>query len=455
MSTSATVKRSTRQTRIGQAGIDLIAQRVGEMGHHWHATSAAIDTGIDGEIELVDPGTGEVRNFRVGVQSKATEGIWRSETEAGFLYKATPDDVHYWMGSNQPVLLVCSRPSKREAYFRNVQQWGSDRKARATGLIDFDKQRDRFDAAAAARLFSLEARLPILLEPPGPVAAAERAKSNLLPIFWETASVWVVPSPGEMWRDWFPRALDAGVARTDLAMREGKLWSLTPFDDQFLAAIGAGDEPDSMPLATFTQTAHREFTNLVAELVKKTLLSVHHAQLRWSGPGRVAYFKLYPDQPERKFKWGQGPGRTVVKPRPSRQHEGLSGYRHDAAKLYVRRLGGSWVLSVTPTYLFTYDGRQLSSFHAAALKKMKTQDRAAAVSQQLRMWEYLLKERGQIGAERRPFQLGGLLELELPVRPPEQAWVAAPADPRDDDPDLDETDDGAGELTLFDELDAR
>jgi hypothetical protein len=94
------VKRSSRQVRIGRAGIDLIAQRVGEMGHHWHPGSTDIDTGIDGEIELVDPGTDEVRNFRIGVQRRATEGMWRSETADGFLYRAKPDDIAYWLGGN-------------------------------------------------------------------------------------------------------------------------------------------------------------------------------------------------------------------------------------------------------------------------------------------------------------------------------------------------------------------
>jgi hypothetical protein len=43
-------------------------------GHHG-IPAQPTSTRIDGEIELVDPGTDEVRNFRIGVQSKATEGI--------------------------------------------------------------------------------------------------------------------------------------------------------------------------------------------------------------------------------------------------------------------------------------------------------------------------------------------------------------------------------------------
>lgn len=424
------------------------------MGHHWHPGSTDIDTGIDGEIELVDPGTDEVRNFRIGVQSKATEGMWRSETTDGFLYKAKPDDIAYWLGGNQPVLLVCSRPSKGEAYFRNVQQWVSDSKTRASGLIDFDKRRDRFDAGAADRLFAVEARVPIVLEPPGPVLTPETAKSNLLPIYWQTPSMWVIPAPGEQWGDWFSKALDAGVARTDLAMRAGSLWSLVPFEPAFLDAIEVHHPPETIPLASYTGSDDRDRINLLAELVRKTLISMHHPQLRWSPATRVAYFKLYPDQPDRTFKWSKGSGRTVVKARASLRHEGLSGYRHDAAELHVRRLSREHVLSVTPTYLFTQDGRRLSSFHADALKKMKTQDRAAAVSQQLRMWEFLLRERGQLGADSGPFRLGGLVEVELPVRPPERAWMVAPADLVDDD--VEAVDEESGdELTLFDDLEER
>lgn len=445
------MKRSSKQSRIGRAGIDLIARRVGEMGHHWHPGSGDLDTGIDGEIELVDVSNDEVRNFRIGVQSKATEGIWRSETDEGFYYRAKPADISYWLGGNQPVLLVCSRPKTDEAYFRDVHQWASDPKIRAEGLVDFDKARDRFDADAADRLFAAEARAPIALEPPGPLLQPETAKLNLLPIHWHTQSIWSVGCPADGWDGWFSKALAANQARTDVAMRDKRLWSLTAFTSDFLDAIEAGDDPTAEPIRSYTASRDPDRLNLVAELVRKTLISMHHDQLRWSPISKVAYFRLYDNEPERKYKWGRGPGRTVVKPRPSLTHEGLSGYRHDAAELTVRRLRDQHVVSVSPTYLFTHDGRKRSSFHAQALTKMRAHDRAQAVSQQLRMWAHLLAETGQLGADEGPFRLGYLLEVQVPVRPPERAWLEAPADLTDDDDDqLADGDDG-DELRLFDD----
>lgn len=242
------MRKVMKQSAIGEQGIALIAVRVGEMGHLWHPTSG-VDSGIDGEIELRDQSTGEVRNFRIGVQSKATEGIWRSETENGFLYRAKPEDVDYWLSSNQPVLLVCSRPTKNEAYWRNVQEWASDPKRRASGLVDFNKQRDRFDSDAAARFFSLEAREAISIEPPGPELRPEKLKTNLLPVVWDTDVVWSVAAPaGLQGGELFQRALSAGAARSDVTVRSGRLWSLTGLDDGYLGAVGAADAVVSEPL---------------------------------------------------------------------------------------------------------------------------------------------------------------------------------------------------------------
>jgi hypothetical protein len=288
-----------------------------------------------------------------------------------------------------------------------VHQWASDPQTRSTGLVDFDKRRDRFDADAADRLFTAEARVPIVLEPPGPLSQPETAKSNLLPIYWQTPSIWSIPSPAEEWDDWFSKARDADQARTDLAMREKRLWSLTPFERAFLEAIGIEEDPEEAPLETYANSDDRDRLNLVAELVRRTLISMHHGQLKWSPVERVVYFKLYEDKPERTFKWSRGRGRTVVRPRASLRHEGLSGYRHEAAALAVRRLGGMHVVSVSPTYLFTHDGRKRSSFHADALKKMKQQDRAAAVSQRSECGSSSYGRRASSGPTRAHFGSGG------------------------------------------------
>jgi hypothetical protein len=74
-------RKATRQTITGVRGIALIALVVGEMGHIWREGEGATDFGIDGDIELRDPGTGHVRNFRIGVQSRATTRRWAGETD--------------------------------------------------------------------------------------------------------------------------------------------------------------------------------------------------------------------------------------------------------------------------------------------------------------------------------------------------------------------------------------
>jgi len=298
-----------------------------------------VDSGIDGEIELRDPGSGEVRNFRIGVQSKATEGVWRSETDDSFLWRANPAHVEYWMSSNQPVLLVCCRPRTNEAYWRNVQEWARDPERRASGLVDFDKQRDRFDATAGTRFFSLEARDGAAIEPPGPESTPERLKTNLLPVMWDSGEVWSAAAPdrvapGEI----FQRALARDVARSDVAVRDGRLWSLVPFDDAYLAAVGTSETPRSEPLDALLLARDRNTQTLIGELIRRSLLSQHWRQLRWYQPERLAYFRLYEDGKQRKLRWSGGSGRTVVLPRESTKHEGLSGYRHDAARIAVRRL---------------------------------------------------------------------------------------------------------------------
>ena len=347
------------------------------------------------------------------------------------------------------MLLVCSRPRTDEAYFRNVQEWAKDLARRATGLIDFDKRRDRFDATATARFFSLEARERIVVEPPGPLREPERVLTNLLPIRWDVTEVWSIPAPSDSWGEIFARARDAGIPRSDVALRGGRLWSLSPMTVAYLRAVESRGPVEAASVAALAESPDRDDESFLAELARRSLLNQHHRQLRWFPPMKAVYFRLWEDRPKRRYIWSGGTGRTVVSPRPSRKHEGISGFRHDAAELRFRRLGDGWVMSIAPTYLFTWDGQQRSSFHAEALKKIKAMEGAAAISQQLRMWADLFtRPRGMMERDVPPFHLGELIEVVVPVTPPEAAWKKPPDDIREDGSD----DQSAESMTLFDDL---
>jgi hypothetical protein len=64
------------------------------MRHIWHPTTT-VESGIDGEIELRAPSTGEVLNVRIGVQSKATTRRFPGEDDDRFHYIPSPRDIEY------------------------------------------------------------------------------------------------------------------------------------------------------------------------------------------------------------------------------------------------------------------------------------------------------------------------------------------------------------------------
>ena len=63
-------KTVTPQAIIGEQGIALITQRCLEMGYLFHPRR--VDHGIDGHVDLVDPGSRALLNQTLLVQSKAS-----------------------------------------------------------------------------------------------------------------------------------------------------------------------------------------------------------------------------------------------------------------------------------------------------------------------------------------------------------------------------------------------
>ena len=414
--------RATDQAVKGESGIHLILAAVDAMGHIWHPTTG-IDSGIDGQIELRDPATAEVRNVRIAVQSRANPSKWMRETPKGFSYRPPPKELSYWLSSNQPVLLICSRPATGDVYWRSVQEWVSDPIERAKGYIRFDKERDRFDAGVASALFDLKATGGDRIEPAGPLPLPEAVTTNLMPIVWRSPSLCSMAVPTTDARALFEPAWREGLSHPAAALREGRLWSLIPIGDEFREAIGGTDYRQE-PFSTSGDPFVEAHLNLLKELIVRSVAAASD-RITWHGHKRVAYFRRRDEQKSVQFRWSKAAPRTVVFANFSNEEDRhFTGYRHDAAKLAVRRTDAGLSLQISPTYLFTWDGRQISSFHADALAGIRRIEKHRAASTALRMWEHLLVARTGLFSSRSEagFDLAPLIELQAPQSIDEKSW---------------------------------
>jgi hypothetical protein len=414
-------KKAPIQAVTGESGVHLIARIVDEMGHIWHP-AVGPDSGIDGQIELRDPATGELRNVRLGVQSKATTGKWDRETEHEFSYRPEPHDIAYWLSSNQPVLLICSRDG--EAYWRSVQEWARDPVARAKGYLRFNKQNDRFDASAAARLFDLKAASGDWVEPPGPPRDPEQLLTNLMPIVWRTDHLLSVEVPSGDASAVLGPAWDQGIHHQAGVLKHGRYWSFAAFDERFLKAISASGLAQH-PLSEFLDRESIDEVNILKELVVRALVA-RHEELRWHAYNKVAYFRRREEATNVEYAWTKAKPSTVVHARFSTGEDvHFTGYRHDAAELTIRDLGEQWAVQITPTYLFTWDGKKLSGHHDKALAGIKKLDKHRAVSASVRMWQHLFTEHPTLlePATHEFFELHPLLEVVVPFSINADDWA--------------------------------
>ncbi len=419
-------QKATDETMLGEQGIALIAQVVADMKHIWRPGGGATDFGIDGEIELRDPGTGEVQNFRIGVQSRATTLKWPGETSERFYYTPTKKHIEYWLSSNQPVLLICSRPTTGEIYWRSIQEWASDAALRATRRVTFDKSRDVFDERARDLLFNLRATAEDRVEPPTPAWTAEAVLLNLMPVIWHRDNLYSAKVPTGDAETLFAPAHERKVHDFSAVLRDGLVWSLSPFYDGFLDAIGA-TELKCTQLEPRLGSSAVEDLNLIRDLTRRRLISDHHRRISWHGKKHLAYFRIRGMADEWHsvvYRWsGRSSGRTVVVAQEAKTREGHTGYRHDAATITVRRLDDQWYVQIRPTYLFTWDGVKVSSHHDSALSAIKKIETHPAVSQALRMWAHLLVEKLTLDAKQtEPFTLAPLVSTSSPRSITDRTW---------------------------------
>ncbi|WP_236833822.1 DUF4365 domain-containing protein [Blastococcus sp. KM273129] len=382
-------KRIDVSTHRGDAGVALIHLRTNQMGFVWH--DRAVDAGIDGTIEIRDPGTGAMSNRHLLVQSKASARPFAGENDRSFHYTCEQRDIDYWMQAEAPVLLICSHPESEQAWWMHVQAWFTDPVRRASGRIDFDKATQRFDATAAPRLLSLadphaQARL---------VTAEQRPEvllSNLLPVTMPPtiySSPTAAASAGEVYQ--VMRAEPAAATRLDWTLHGGRLFTFADPTGTALSRAVTG-APETVGVGEWETDPVGE-RNLV-RLLNRALIHDVAGDCTYHAGRDLIFFSATPDLTHRKIVGGTGQPRLVFHAKHNKRTGKISYYKHAALRWQFLHLDDAWLCALTPEAHYTRDGYRDSRFIADLLAGLKRLDRNPAVRGHVRMWAtYLRGER--------------------------------------------------------------
>jgi hypothetical protein len=181
-------KKLSRQVVRGQQGINLIERVVLAMHCTWTPTGAT-EVGIDGYIELFDPGTQHSLGKSLGVQSKVNATL-SNERDDSFDYYCSERDLQYWLRGNLPVLLIVSRPENEEAYWLSIKDYFDTPEKIASKKTHFSKSVQRFDEHCLSSLVRTgrSATEGLYL---GPTPQPERLISNLLTLKDYPEKLWI------------------------------------------------------------------------------------------------------------------------------------------------------------------------------------------------------------------------------------------------------------------------
>ena len=391
------------------------------------ARRGTLDVGIDGEIEIRNPRTGEVTNQIIKVQSKAVSQF-QGENESGFDYWPSDNDVRYWLGRNVPVILVVSRPATNEAYWVSVQRYKAGA-ATQTKKVHFDKNRDRLDATAAAKLADLVKNLRTGIYSP-PSIKQERLLSNLLPVTRFPERLHIAATE-------YRERQELMAVLKEKAREFGGEWTLKskqilsfrdlrehPFRD--ICDIGTAEEfPVSEWADSDDAERQRDFVALLNAALRQKLYSLG---VRFEHRTPMSCYYVRGNLELKPVAFGYPGGKKPTNRdvfRPYRTKSGQVSYcRHSAFKGQFYRFGGRWYLEVTPTYYFTRDGLEHYAAYEPLLKGIKRLEKNLAVRGQVMMWASLLAQDGDMYRADYPYlAFGAPAQFELAVGLDDDQWL--------------------------------
>ncbi|ANL23167.1 hypothetical protein AMJ96_CH03493 [Rhizobium sp. N113] len=384
------VKKLSAQQIIGRRGAHLFSERVLSAGLSFHETGA-LDTGIDGFVELRDTETQEVKAQYVSVQIKTQEkGGFVEETDSQFAYRCEQKDLDYWISSNIPVIFVVVHLETGGIWWKSVQEWFSDHSRRASRKIVFNKVGDSLRQASVPELTALVSSFA----KPGLIIPASRFDEEL------TTNLLLMKYPDKVfvgscdlnYKQVWGYLSDGGRRPPrDWMISGNRMWSFSDLDTRKFEDVIEDGTVEWIGTRDWLRSDGDVTRNQFVALVKNTLWEMVGDQLAFERGKGLLYFKKYDNKAERRYSYQsyqKKTGREVVAAYPKGGEPYY--FRHAAFSPDFVEIDEEWYMAIDPTYYFSVDGRREYRRAQDRLSGIKRLETNQSVRGHIGMWKALL-----------------------------------------------------------------
>lgn len=423
----------TRNAVKGQSGINVVEEAVLGMGYKWSPGNASLDTGIDGDIEIVDPVTREAKNVLIRAQVKS-RGCFEKESDSTFEFSCAKADIDYWLGGNAPVILVFVRFDKRMAWWKCLRSWFADAARRKSGKITFDKSADRFDKNTGPALLAMTQQYGSGVYI-APKRRPERLISNLLEVTRLPACLYMAET---FHRE--PQALREALQRQvewprrEWILKDSRIYSVHNLREAPWSSVCDVGTVERIETDEWAHSASSDTRHGFAWLLDVCLQArIAPMGLVWNKDEDCYYYKARTDKVTGELlpkevtytSLKQKATRTVFQAYTSKGDPSkVSYYRHQGFEPHFLWLDGKWYLEITPRYVFTADGREPHPFREEYQSKIKSIEGGAAVRNTVVMFASLLQDEPGLFNNQYPYLgFGELLVTEVEVGIDDELWA--------------------------------
>jgi hypothetical protein len=417
------MKKIHKNDITGEKGVSLVKRMVLDKGFLFDETGQ-VEAGIDGQIEIRDKETGEVKNSIIRVQVKATENDFRSETKEGFTFYCNEDDIKYWLSGNTPVIIIVTRPKTNEAYWKSIKDYFDEPNKIKSKKVIFDKKKDDFEKA-------YEELIEISVDKDsGTYFAVERREetliSNLLKIEGFTEKIYSADTMFRNHNEIFKLTKTDNVyLRGEWLLWNKRIWSFYDISKYPWNRYCDSGNVETHYTNDWANSAHpdlqKNFRWLIYKAIQQKFYELGIYQHRDLG---YYYFKSSNGNSPRKIKYRTHSGRnstiTVFEAKPNPIN--VKYYRHNAVRCSLVNYNGEWFLELTPTYHYTWDGKNLDKYYEEKLKKIKRIEKNRSVLSQVELWASVLRRDFGLQREESFIQFGKLLEFDVDFGINEEYW---------------------------------